>query len=152
MNQQIQTYTDFIPERIRYMREDAKLSYKELSKLTGVSVKHLKKFETSDFSKLPATELAYICEVFSISIDSLYQQMSFENFKENYQPLKQFGKLSPDMQNAFLETMREVPLKTHTDEEFIETLFRKVANGDEEAYQKHLTNFYKAFRGETSIL
>lgn len=136
---------DFIPERIRFLREDANMTYKELSEKSGVSIRHKKKYETSDFGKLPAVELAFICEVFSISLDILYTPMDFEEFKENYQHLKQFCKLPKEMQDAFLEAMHEVPLDKHTDEEFIEFLFRKLSNGDDEFYKKHMDDFKKNY-------
>ena len=71
--------------------------------------------------------------------------MNFDNFKETYQHLKVFSTLSEDLQNAFLETMHEVPLCEHTDEEFVEALFRKAINGDEEAYQKSLSDFLASY-------
>ncbi len=145
------SHKELIPQRIRYMREDANMSYEELSNKTGISIGNLKKMETPEYGKLPAVDLAMLTEVFPISVDALFSDMSFDNFKETYQHLKVFSTLSEDLQNAFLETMHEVPLCEHTDEEFVEALFRKVTDGDDEAYQNTLKISIRTFTSNNTF-
>ena len=146
MNKTQSLSKNFVAQRIHYMRKEANMSYEELSQKSGVSIKHLKQFETSAFGKLPAVELAYVCDTFGVSINALFKNMSFDEFKETYHHQKQFSKLPEKMQKAFVETMCEVPLSDHTDQEFIEALFRKVTDGDEEAYQKSLSDFWSSYK------
>lgn len=117
------SYKELIPQRIRYMREDANMSYEELFNKSGISIGNLKKWESPEYGKLPAIELAMLTEVFPISVNALYSDMIFDSFKETYEHLKAFNTLPENLQNAFLETMHEVPLSEHTDEEFVEALF-----------------------------
>lgn len=126
MNKENMDYTTQISERIRYMREDANMSYEELSEKTGISIEHLKQWETTECGTLPAVEVAFLCEVFPISINTLYTDMEFEEFKKFYDHLKDFHKLPPEFQSALNDTMKELHNKTHTMEEFAETLMAKV--------------------------
>ncbi len=126
MNNKKMHHRTQISERIRYMREDANMSYAELSEKTGISIDHLEQWETTECGTLPAVEVAFLCEVFPISPNTLYTDMEFEEFKEFYNPLKDFHKLPPEFQSALIDTIKELHNKTHTMEEFAETLMAKV--------------------------
>lgn len=84
MNKTQSLSKNFVAQRIHYMRKEANMSFEELSQKSGVSVKHLKQFETSAFGKLPAVELAYVCDTFGVSINALFKNISFSVFVSTY--------------------------------------------------------------------
>lgn len=54
------------------------------------------------------------------------RSVTFEEFKKFYDHLKDFHKLPSEFQSALIDTIKELHNKTHTMEEFAETLMAKV--------------------------
>lgn len=128
-------------ERIRYMREDANLTHEKLSEKTGISIEHLIQWESTDCGELPIHEAKFLCDVFPISVNTLFADMDLTDFKKLYQHLKDFQELPEHMQEILHNTLRDTPLSEHTEEEFLMSLFGKLTNGDEEACKKHIEKF-----------
>src|SRR4051812_38334108 len=91
-----------IAERIKYLREEAKLSQQSLSDLIGVSRATMSYIETGE-RKITADELVKLSEVFKVSLNDLLNIRDFSpkdqatNFKNN------ITKVQEDLTQKFKE-------------------------------------------------